>query len=110
MEEIKDGPLLVRIRDWKLITTESLINAIEKNKKLMSIFKYLSQNIVANTIVEEFDRIINEIAPPKIIKARADYLKYHTNLSLDLKAEAEESLDKAISDNTLEAWRYFTSV
>ena len=85
------------------------MHAIEKNTRLMSIFVHQDPDTVANIIVEEMNRIVNEIAPAKIIQTRKDHLSYHTAETKELKEETDKALEKAINDNENEDWRLFRS-
>ena len=58
------GPAYSKYRNWKLVTKEKLQLGIALNPNLAEIFQITDAEIVAETIQNELNLILNDIAPP----------------------------------------------
>ena len=94
-------PKIRKIRDWRKIQPEILMEAIENNTRLNSIFAYNDPDKIANILIEEYNRIINTLAPEKIIQVTKEDLPYFNKAILELKHEADAELTKAIKGKNL---------
>ena len=65
----KPAKLIVR-RDYSKVDTEYLRLAIENNQALNQVFNYLNPNIIGPTIINEFNNIVENRAPAKIIQVK----------------------------------------
>ena len=57
-----------KTRDCRKIQPEILNKAIEKNTRLNSIFAHNELDKIANIMIEEYNSIINTLAPEKLFK------------------------------------------
>merc|ERR1711954_446204 len=71
-------PKIRKTRDWRKIQPEILVEAMEGNAGLNSIFAYNEPDKIANIIIEEYNSIRNTLAPEKIIQVTEEYLPYFT--------------------------------
>ena len=78
---------------------------IDVNENLQSLFKYEDPDKIANILVEEYNRIINTLAPEKIINVTKEDIPYINKEILEMKNEADKKLTKAIESNAPEDWR-----
>ena len=78
-------PKIRKTRDWRKIQPEILMEAIEGNARLNSIFAYNEPDKIANIMTEEYNGIINTLAPEKIIQVTKEDLPYFTKEILELK-------------------------
>ena len=60
-----------------------------------------------NIIVEEYNRAINSIAPPKIVQCRKNDRLYNNEEVREAEREADEKLFKSIRSNEIENWREY---
>merc|ERR1711954_67937 len=80
----------------------ALINASDK---LSEIFSDSNPNSVAETIITEYNGILNELAPARrkmITKQNLPYINEHIT---HMKMQYDSKLTKAIEENTPEGWR-----
>ena len=103
LKGIKFRPQKRKIRDWKLVSTDSLMEEIERDEKLMNIFSHSDPNYVANTIIEQMNKIVNYIAPPRVVTVKDNSGFHEDDETKDLKREADIKLNNAIRDDDLEA-------
>ena len=81
------------------------MEAIENNTRLNSIFAYDDPDTIANILIEEYNRIINTLAPEKVVQVTKEDLPYFNKAILELKHEADAELTKAIKGKKPEDWR-----
>ena len=104
-KDIIRRPKMRKIRKWKNIEPEILNAMIDVNENLQSLFKYEDPDKIANILVEEYNRIINTLAPEKIINVTKEDIPYINKEILEMKNEADKELTKAIESNAPEDWR-----
>merc|ERR1712081_71004 len=63
------------------------------------------QDYIDNILIEEYNRIINTLAPKKVIQVTKENLPYFTKEIPELKQEADAELTKAIKCKKPEDWR-----
>ena len=95
-------------RNWKLINSSSLMQMIENNERLQDIFRYTDPETIATIIVEELNKIIDEIAPPKTIQIRGRDSKHKNEELEELKSESDHQLEKAINTGDRDEYRLYT--
>ena len=92
-------------RDYRNINSENLTKLIKESEKLSKIFNSGDPDQIADTLVTEYNRILNELAPAKNKQIKDDDIKYIDNEIKEMKAEAESRLTDAIKDKSHEKWR-----
>ena len=75
-KELWRRPKIRKTRDWRKIEPKILNKTIEANERLNSIFTYNDPDEIANFIIEEYNRIINNIVPAKVVQVKKDDLPY----------------------------------
>ena len=80
---------------------------IEENEKLMRIFELEDPNSIAETIVEEMNIILEELAPSKVIQLNNRSQPWQTTETKQLIKEADESLGNAVKYNEVISWRLY---
>ena len=73
------------------------MDAIEGNSRLNSKFVYNEPDKIANIMTEEYNSIIDTLAPEKIAQVTKEDLPYFTKEILQLKKEADSELTKSIT-------------
>ena len=86
------------------------MEVIQENTNLMAVFKFYDPDYVANAIVEEMNQIVNDIAPTRIIQTKKEYIAFHNEESKNLKVEADESLNRAITNNDKDEWKHYQRI
>ena len=99
-----------RIRDSKLITTDSLTYHITNNQRLQTIFELEDPEVIAATIIAEINRIIEDIAPSKVVQMKDHAEPWKDEDVKEIIGDAEKQLEKAINTNNIEEWRWFKSL
>ena len=62
---------------------------------------------VTNIIIQEKNKIVNKIAPPRKKQTKKDVLQYHTEGAREFKHEVDQELNVAKTENKNKDWRYF---
>ena len=93
------------IRNWKLASPDSLRYAVSKNINLQNLLQVECPDKVAETLQEELNKIINELAPEKRVMINKTNQPY---LSADLQeriVEVNGLLTAAIASKDRSDWR-----
>ena len=106
-KDLKIRQKQIRIRNHKLITSESLMRGIEENERLQRIFESEDPDYIAETIVAETNRIIEDIAPSKLIQCKKSHEPWATEDTEQIRKETESQLETAIATKDIEEWRLF---
>ena len=109
-KELRSNPSMIRVRDWKRINADSLMKEVDANEHLETIFKHNDPDTVANIIVEELNRIVNAIAPARLVQYKSKENDYSNKETKDLRKEAEGMLKEAIENNRDEDWTHFKNL
>ena len=104
---LQSKPQFREVRNFAAITPASLCDLLEMNVNLNSIFKSSCPNKVMNIIVDEYNSVINTLAPPKLIQTKKNDSPYATEEVREAKEEANQSLFKSIRMNDTESWRLY---
>ena len=106
-KEIKDNIQFIKIREWKALTADNLMQKIKENERINKIFHYEDPEIVAKILIEEMNAIIEEIAPIRIVQRKGNEAERLNEEMKQYKRDTEDQLEKAIKDNNIEDWRVF---
>ena len=72
----KQQPKFRKIRNFKLIYRESLIEALKINKKIQTVFHYENPNKIAEIIMGTLNELIDTLAPLRIVPIKKDHIPY----------------------------------
>ena len=109
-KEIGRKEQFVMYRSYKNINSEKLMTLINESNKLIEIFNDSNPNNVAETIVTEFNRILNELAPARRKNITKNDLPYLNENIAAMKQEYDNRLTEAIRENVPEGWRVVRTV
>ena len=106
VKDISRKPQYRRFRSYKYMNLEALMNLIESSEKLNeTFFSKTDPDDIAETLIEEYNRILNTIAPSKRVPIRKEETKYLDENIKEMKSYAESKLTEAINKNNNENWR-----
>ena len=107
VKELVNQEQFILIRNWKLVNSTILMNHIESNLNLTEIFSLTDPDEIAKTIILEMNKILEEIAPSRIVQKRS-YEKTHKCEELDqLKKQSDCQLEIAINSSDREEYRLY---
>lgn len=66
-EELVFNPQFMKTRRYVDLTRDAMQTYINNSERLNSILSKTNTNVVTNTVIEEYNNMINYIAPPHII-------------------------------------------
>ena len=107
---LRQRPQFKRIRDHKLVTREILMEHVGSNSRLQNIFASSDPDYIAETIVSEMNRILEEISPSKVIQCTKSYEPWKTRDTTEIQRITEKQLEHAIETSDIEEWRLFQSM
>ena len=96
-------------RNFKLLTEDKLKLALAKNIALQNVMQCTDSNIVAQTINDELNSIIDLIAPASRCMTNKLNQPYLSSVLREEMAEAHRLLTTAISSKDKDDWRYYTN-
>ena len=76
-----------------------MLDDIRNNVTLNSASADTRTDIVSNTIMTEYNNMINRHAPCKIVQVKKDYIPYFNEEVRQLQSEANSKLTNAINEN-----------
>ena len=109
IKPLKIRPQFRRIRNHQLINSDIITEKIGENERLQRIFEEEDPDIIAETIIAEMNRIIEDIAPSKLVQIKGSLEPWSSSDTEEVKNKAEEQLQKAITSGDIEDWRLFRS-
>ena len=78
---------------------------IDASEKLLSVFSMNNPNFIAENILFEYNRIVDEIAPAKRVDMNKKGLPYIDEELKEMKKEVENRITYAIENPTTDEWR-----
>ena len=69
----KQQPKYRRIRNFKLVNRESLVEALKVNPNIQQVFHHSEPNIIAEIIMDNLNQIIDVLAPLRIVPIKKDF-------------------------------------
>ena len=72
----KQQPKFRKIRNYRLIYRESLLEALKINPKMQNVFHYTDPNKIAEIIMGTLNEIIDTLAPLRIVSIKKDHIPY----------------------------------
>ena len=76
------------IRNTKNITSDNMEKELSQNEKLRIMFEMEEPDDIANTMLEEFNNIIDKLSPPRVAQVKKND---NNNLSKEMKRLMEEN-------------------
>ena len=92
-------------RNLKKLTSDSLKLAVAKNHKIQNLMRYDDPNYVAETLNNELNFIIDELAPRRRIVNNKKFQPFYNNEIRDQMAEVDRLLTVAIKSKKQDDWR-----
>jgi hypothetical protein len=108
--KIIHAPGYIKGRKEHLITEEDLQDRIRKADLVERVVKEKDADIATTLFIEEMERILEGIAPTRIIQLRKNYAKWIGDEEKELVLERKEAYDRARSVNSEEEWRLYRSI
>ena len=104
---IRAKPQFGRNQDTSQLNSENLMSKIEESDVLEKIFQKTDPDEIAEYIVLELNRIIEELAPSRIVQVKHNFEPWENEETREVLREANEQLSIAIQYNRVEEWRLF---
>ena len=101
-------PQIRKVRNWKNLTHDNIMNLLESNEKIQSAFQEEDPDKIASIIVEELNDVVETLAPAKTVQNKKENYPYITREVKDLKKEAEYFLEDAIKNKDRNQWKEYT--
>ena len=76
VEVLKSRPHFREIQDFKAVNSGALLNLLENNVRLNSVFSLECPDKVMEIIIEEFNKAINSLAPSRVVQVRKTDMPY----------------------------------
>ena len=96
-----------RTRNFSLLNSDILTKEIENNAKLQEIFSLEDPDEIANVMVAELNRIVEDIAPSRIIQVTNKSQPWQNKETKEAIHDADKSLNNAIKYNDIVAWNLY---
>ena len=93
------------IRDFKNLTQDSLKFKLQKNIKIQNILRETDPNVIAETLNDELNRIIDELAPKKRVIVNKKNQPWLNNDLRDKMRRVDDLLTVAIDSRMKDDWR-----
>ena len=106
-KDLQLNPQFTKIRDTRNLKRENIVPTIENNIQINSIFSMTCPNKIAKVLIEELNKVIEYLAPSKIVQVRKDHQPYINEETRDYIKLADTQLNCAISSNDVEEWRIY---
>ena len=75
VQDLEENIQFMKVRNWKMITSERLMEKIKDNEELNAVFKYRDPDKIAETMVLELNNILEEVSPSRVVEKKT-YRKY----------------------------------
>ena len=75
----------IKIRNWNNVTSEKILDLLEQSGVIETIFQYTDPDVVFNIIMEEYNKVINTLAPVRRVQVRSQEDIYLDEETIDLK-------------------------
>ena len=109
-EAIMDQPQFMIVRKWENMNRDNLINEINSNHEMNSIFAMQSTDKIWNNMLIGLNSIINKLAPSRVIQLRSNYIPYYNEAISDAIKSSNDQLSVAIRTGAVEEWRSFRAL
>ena len=106
-EELKFHPQFIKTRKFSNLTREVMLEDIRNNVSLNAVLSNTNTDQVTNTIITEYNDMINRHAPATIIQVRADYMPFYNEEIKEQNTDADIKLSEAILVNEKEKWNIY---
>ena len=103
-EELIFNPQFMKTRKYGDITRDAMHSYINTSERLNSVLAESCTNTVTNTVIEEYNIMINLIAPQHIIQIKKNHIPYANDELKEQSRDADEKLKDAIRTNEKEVW------
>ena len=107
---LRQRPQFKRVRDHKLLNSQILMEHVGMNARLQSIFQFSDPDYIAETLIAEVNRILEDISPSRVIQCNKSYEPWKTRETVEVEKTVEHQLEKAIDTGRIEEWRYFLTM
>ena len=107
---LRQRPQFKRIRDHSMINSEILMEQIGLNSRLQNIFASSDPDYIAETLIAEMNRILEDVSPSKVVQCKKSYEPWKTHEATEIERKVEEQLEHAIQSSDLDEWRLFRSL
>ena len=101
------SPSFITTRDKALLTPSSLEQFIDNSLPLAQMFSSGDSETIADTLMQEFDLMINTIAPSRRVQTCKKHAPFIDTETLAQIAQRKEHYAKARQSNTPEDWRLY---
>ena len=109
-EVLQSKPQFREVRDYKNLNSDNLMKEIEENEELQSVFSKECPNDIFKTLITELNKIIDKLAPSKLIQIKKKDQPYMSPELKELETELDEQLNTAIRSKDIEEWRLYKSL
>ena len=104
---LRQRPQFKRVRNHKLLNSDVLMEHIARNERLQRIFEETDPDFIAETLIAEMNRILEDISPSRLIQCRRNYEPWKTKDTEDVSNTVRSQLEVAVRSSNIEEWRYF---
>ena len=104
---ISTNEQFIKIRKWDLINSDNFMSEIKECENLNLIFHSSDPEFIASTIVYEYNRIINKLAPARVVQRRNKDDFCLDQEAAEIKTTANQQLNLAINTKSRDEFRQY---